>query len=53
MDEAAIEEDVRVAEDASKCVFWCAVAVGGLLQGRPPGTVSRVGLALRLSTPAP
>lgn len=25
----------RVSCDASACMFWCAVALGGLLQGRP------------------
>lgn len=31
----------QLAVDASDCVFWCAVAIGGLVQGRPTASVSR------------
>lgn len=30
----------KIAMNASKCMFWCAVALGGLAQGRPIALVS-------------
>lgn len=33
--------DARVSSNAVVCIFWCTVAIGGLLQGRSENLVSR------------
>lgn len=45
----AISEEIEMAPhpgsstvDASTCMFWCAVALGALVQGRPTESVSGI-----------
>lgn len=50
---AELSTDGNVAVNASDCVFWCAVAIGGLVQGRPTTSVSSRSEGERMRTRKP